>query len=265
LSVAACDNTIEPLVDGSEGAVFLYGFLDSSADSQFVRLDGARTSAFGAGPDLSTVQVTSMDDAGTGIDWAYQGTELEDGTTGHTFLGLFRPVQSGRYVLTARSVDGDITTATVTVPSHPAIRPDLPRGDTLQLVQKIRFPGLTRDPLRVLVRYEVQAPESDEPVSIAIDYGSNGTLGPAGWDFDVFLRRDHPTVMFQIDRDIGDRDVALVSIGLRAELLSPEWDDPEQAPNITGGRGFFGAVGRYDVGWTLDPDAVRNIGFVDGQ
>ncbi len=265
LFLAACDNSIQPLVDGSEGTVFLYGYLDSAADSQFVRLDGARIAAFGDAPDLSTVRLSSTDDSGQIVDWIYQGSALEDGSTGHNFLGLFRPVEGGRYVLEARSTAGQVTVASVTIPARPSIMPDPPRGDTLQLVQKIRLSGLARSPLRVLVQYEVQAPESQEAVSISVDYGANGTLSADGWDFDVFLKRDHPTVMVQIDRGIGDRDVALLSIGVRAELLSAEWDDPDAALNITGGRGFFGAVGRYDLGWTLEPAAVQTIGFVDGQ
>lgn len=265
VSLGACDNSIQPLVEGSEGTLFLYGYLDSAADSQYVRLDGARISAFAPGPDLSTVSISSTDDSGEVVDWLYQGSELENGETGHTFLGLFRPVPGRRYELEARSAEGQVTSASVIVPDRPTIRPDLPRGDTLNLVQKIRLPGLARPPLRVLVQYEVQTPESSEPVSVSIDYGSMGTLGPAGWDFDVFLMRDQPVVLVQIDRDVRDRDVTLVSLGVRAELLSAEWDDPDEALNITGGRGFFGAIGRYDLGWTLDSASVETIGFLDGQ
>ena len=263
--LSACDNSIQPLVDGSEGTVFMYGYLDSAADSQFVRLDGARASAFGAAPDLSSVLVSSTDDAGERVDWIYQGAVLEDGSVGHNFLGLLRPVEGRGYVLEARSPEGQVTAASVTIPVRPAVTPDRPRGDALQLVQKVRLQGLARSPLRVLVRYEVQAPESPESVSVSLDYGAAGTLSDAGWDFNVFLKRDYPTVMVQINRSIDDTDVALVSIGVRAELLSPEWDNPDEGLNITGGRGFFGAIGRYDLSWKLDSAAVETIGFVDGQ
>ncbi|MFT4603308.1 MAG: hypothetical protein ACI9W4_000021 [Rhodothermales bacterium] len=265
LALAACDNSIQPMVEGSEGTLFIYGFLDSAADSQFVRLDGVRIAALGDRPDLSTVRLSSTDDSGETVDWIYQGATFEDGSTGHNFLGLFRPVEGGRYALQARSTDGRVTEASTTIPVRPPISPDPPRGDTLQIVQKIRLSGLERSPLRVIVQYEVQAPESPEAVSVSVDYGDRGSLSADGWDFDVFLKRDHPTVMAGIARNVRDRDVALLSIGVRAELLSAEWDEPHTARNITGGRGFFGAVGRYDLGWTLEPAVVATIGFVDGQ
>jgi hypothetical protein len=124
---------------------------------------------------------------------------------------------------------------------------------------------LSLDPLRLTLLYAVREPEATQAEQVTVDYGTGGVRTPQGWAFDVFLARDQSVVMFDLGRSAADRDVALESIGVRAELLSPEWAEPRTSDNISSGKGFFGAIGRYDLHWPLPTGAVLTMGFLDGQ
>ena len=265
LALAGCDNTLQPLVDGAENNFSLYGYLDTAADTQFVRLDPVRISSVGGRMSLADASVTSVDDQGNRQDWHHTEVTLDDGSVGDLFYSIFRPLPGARYELTATSATGASTRAVVDVPMPPAIDPLPPRGDTLSLMQNVRIVGLDRTPLRLTVLYDVQLPERPGPSVVEVDYGQGNGRTSGGWAFDVFLARDQGTVLFSLDRDVDDRDVALRKIAVRTELLSPEWDEPTAARNLSSGRGFFGAIGRYEITWMLSPSVVDMLGFVNAQ
>ncbi|NNE69842.1 MAG: DUF4249 family protein [Rhodothermales bacterium] len=266
LSLWGCDNTIVPLVPGSEGHLYVYGYFDTAADTQYVRLDAVRTSALGERERLADLEVVSFDGSGAATAWSHTTVQLDDGRDGDVYMAPFRPRAGETYTLTASQSDGTASTeAVVTMPGLPTLEPQRPRGDTLTLFQTVRVAGLERDPLRLTVLYDVQGFGADEPIQFPVDYGATGSLTPGGWDLDVFLKRDHTTVVAHVNPDGSARDITLLSIGMRTELLSPEWDDPDNVQNITGGRGFLGAIGRYELTWRLESAAVETLGFLDGQ
>lgn len=261
-----CDNTIVPLVPGSEGELFIFGYLDTATDTQYVRIDAVRAAAVGPRVALDDIRVISTDEQGIQTGWNYVSVELDDGQAGDVYMGLFRPKAGERYTLNASRPDGSASTmAHVTMPALPVLQPQRPRGNELTLFQTVRVTGVQRDPLRLTVLYEVLGFGSDVPLRFPVDYGATGRLLGNDWDLDVFLKRDQTSVVAQVNRDGSNREVALLSIGLRTELLSPEWDDPTTAENVSGGRGFLGGIGRYELTWLLESDAVETIGFVDAQ
>lgn len=264
--LVGCDNTIVPLVPGSEGELFVYGYLDTAADTQYVRIDAVRAAAVGPRASLDDIRVMSTDQQGAETIWKHVSVELDDGQIGDVYMGLFRPQAGERYTLSASRPDGSAsTTAQVTMPARPVLQPQRPRGNELTLFQTVRVTGVQRDPLRLTVLYEVLGFGSDVPLQFPVDYGATGRLQGNDWDLDVFLKRDQTSVVAQVNRDGSNREVALLSIGLRTELLTPEWDDPSAADNISNGRGFLGGIGRYELIWRLEATAVETIGFVDGQ
>ena len=45
------------------------------------------------------------------------------------------------------------------------------------------------------------------------------------------------------------------------EQLSAEWQNPELSVNIENGFGFFGAIARYTLSWTLDEADLKRLGY----
>ena len=265
VALAGCDNTIQPLVEGADGNFSLYGYLDTAADTQFVRLDPVRISSVASRSSLAGARVESVDDLGNTQLWEHQTVMLEDGSAGDVFFSVFRPRPGGRYSLTATAESGQKTRAVVDIPDSPMLDPMPPRGDTLSLLQTVRIVGVERTPLRLTVLYDVQLPENAAPSLVEVDYGQGNGPASGGWQFDVFLARDQATVLVSLNRDVTDNDVELRAVSVRTELLSPEWEEPQSSRNISTGRGFFGAIGRYEVTWMLPPSVVGMLGFVDAQ
>lgn len=266
LALSACDNSVQPLVEGAEGQFSVFGHLDSAADTQFVRLEPVLIAPGAPRPSLNRTLVITTDDQGQEQEWTYRAQTLEDGTIGDVWFSEFRPIPGHTYLLEALSAEGVSVTARASIPQAPRLAPGLPRGDTLTLMQNVRLLGQDLDPLRLTVLYDVRLPDEEFPSRVPVDYGKGNGPSGEGWGLDVFLRRDQATVLASLNRAVTDRGVTLVQIGVRAELLSPEWSSPAPLPaNISNGRGFFGAIGRYDLTWSLTSDAVERMGFLDGQ
>jgi hypothetical protein len=64
--LAACDNAIQPLVEGAQTEFSVSGYLDTAADTQFVRLESVRPTGVSDRPPLEDVIVRSTDGSG---DW----------------------------------------------------------------------------------------------------------------------------------------------------------------------------------------------------
>ncbi|MFT5141621.1 MAG: hypothetical protein ACI84D_000227 [Thalassolituus oleivorans] len=252
-------------MDGAETRFSVYGYLDTAADTQFVRLESVRQTGVGARPSLEDVIVRSTDGSGEWRLWEHRAITLDDGARGDLFFGVFRPEANQHYQVEAEASNGDVTRATVSTPPIPEIVPGPPLGNAISLTQHIEVSGLTLDPLRLTLLYAVREPDASQAEQVIVDYGTGGIRIPQGWAFDVFLTRDHSAVLVGLGRNAADRDVALESIGVRTDILSPEWAHPRTSDNITSGRGFFGAIGRYELYWVLETDAVLTMGFVDGQ
>ena len=264
-ALLGCDNTIQPLVEGSEEGFTLYGYLDTRADTQYVRLDPVQTSVLAGRRTLEDVLVVSTADDDDPVVWTYRRMPLEDGSLGEFYYAVFTPEAGRRYRLRAETGSGAVTEAVVTIPEPPVVNPRPARGDTAHLVQSVEILGVQQNPHRLVVVYEVRPPGEEVPVKVSVDYGQGNNRVTGGWAFDVFLVRDKATVLVSLNRNPQDRNVALVSIGVHARLLSPEWEQPDEAANITTGRGFFGALAEYDLRWDLPTSVVETMGFVDGQ
>jgi hypothetical protein len=265
LCALGCDNSINPISEAAEGVFAVYGYLDTAADTQFVRIEGLRDSAFGTDDSVDGVEVTSTGGSEGIRLWQESPVSLDGGGIGHVYFSVF-PAEPGKeYALRVGPPNGPATEARVRMPPIPRLSTDPPQGDSLSLVQSIGVLGVDREPLKLTVLYEVRGPSDAEPTRIPIDYGKGGTATARGWEFDVFLSRDRSSVMAALQRDQADRDVEMVSLQVFAELRSPEWDDEGDPSNITSGLGFFGAVGRFNLGWQLSPEFVSVLGYVDAQ
>jgi hypothetical protein len=267
LGLAACDNAVEPLLDEPEAFFALHGFLDTAADTQFVRVEPLRASILGdSDAPLDAVVTSTHLQTGATTTWRDSLVTLDDGRTGHLFFARFRPLAGGDYRLTVLRPDGRASEATTHVPEVPAVRPAPPVGDAFRLMQRVTLEGLTR-PVRDLdVHYLVSSTLTDSLRTLTIAYGDAGRPGAQGWDVDLFLARDLRTIRRRfVFANENDTTLTFFGLSMSFDLPSVEWLTPDAPANIVHGHGFFGAVGRHTVTWRLDAEAVRTMGFVDQQ
>ncbi len=265
LVLAGCDNEITPLLVEPTAFFAVHGFLDSAADTQFVRVEALRGTVFTAGAPLDATVTSTHAQSGTTVTWRDSLVTLDDGGTGHLFYALFHPEAGGRYHLDVRRADGRGTRATTELPPVPTLRIDAPQGDSTSLSQQITLEGLFEPFNDLRLRYRVSPTGNQAARTLSIRYGQTGRRGPLGWDVQVFLTRDLQLVRRLIDSEFSDTTAGFFGVGVEVELPSKEWKMPDASPNIEQGQGFFGAIGRYVVEWHLDQNAVHTMGFQDLQ
>lgn len=261
--LAACDNTIDPILEASGGDYAIYGFLDTAADTQFVRVETLRATAEQALVISDTARVISRSEGTEEVHWNPTLRTLEDGSRSLLYYSLMVPLPGREYELEVQGPGGS-TIASVTVPPVPSLTTFPPTGDSATLKQVLRIENINR-PLRLTMRYEVVEPEDSDTSLVTIDYGRGGNAESGDWLTDVFLARDQITTLVRLGRRVVDGEVGLVSIGIQADVLSPEWALPVGGGNISSGLGFFGAIGRYRLHWILESRYVGLMGFVDAQ
>lgn len=259
---AACDNTVDLTAENDDLLFAVYGFLDSAADTQFVRVEPVRAAA-DAGPVPLAAEVTSREEA-TGVRTVWQDSlvQLDDGSTGTLYFALLRVHPGERHRLVVQRPDGAAMRAVTQVPpAVPLAVEAVTTEGAARDVQRVTWEGLTRRPHRVSMHYEVAPPEGEDTVVVAIPYEQRGDPVPGGWQFTVLLSRDRETVLRQLDRSGQDSSLVLVRLRMAIDLRSDEWPPTMTPDNVERGTGFFGAVGRIDASWTLDAAATVRIGF----
>ncbi len=261
--LGACDNMLVPLAPGGGVYFSVSGFLDTAADTQFVRVGALRLSGLRGVDTMDgvTVQTRALDSGETHV-WQDSLVRLDDGTTGHLFFAPFHPQAGQTYTLTVEAPQNRRTEATTRIPARPLLETDVPENDSIEVTQGIRFVGVTDAPWDLQVVYRVRLSSSPQERQVSIGYG--GRRQGEGWFEEVRLLRDQRLVLGRLNRPTSDTTVQLVEIGAAIELTSPEWER-DDGINFRNGVGFFGAIGRYYLSWRLDPRTVEAIGFIDRQ
>lgn len=261
-----CANQIEPVAEGDQFFV-IQGFLDADADTQFVRVEPTRTQLEQRAdrPLAATVTTTDLM-TGQTVTWRDSLVALDDGGTGHLFIGLFRPQAAHTYRFVVTRPDGGTTEAQTTVPAPPGLRTFAPDTTFLgQWLQDVALQGLARPPFRTNVYYRwgtVTPSDSVEalPEQI-IPYRGSGQFNGDEWIIEVRLTRD----LFQVQ---GSNRLAFLGVRMEVQLLSPDWPREGEAlvfSNVENGLGFLGAKGRYFVSWRVDETVLMQLGYVDRQ
>ena len=263
LLLAACDNTLDPFVPGTLAEPFyVYGFLDTAADTQFVRVEPIRRTTERPGTLPEGVTVTT-EEAESGVQAAWQDSlvRLDDGSLGFLYYST-APVQGGRtYVLTIRGPDAAASRAATSVPPRPEGQVDSVEVIGLTIQQRVIWKGLQEAPAEAEALYRVAPAAGMAPIEVAVPYDQRGELAEEGWALSLFLRSD----LFEVRQALGltedDTNAILCAVGLRVRRHSTEWALPADQTTVTNGRGFFGSVGTYTVIWEPEPRALRLLGF----
>ena len=264
--VSACDNSISPLADDAERIFAIHGYLDSEADTHYVRVSALRETVLAEDPPLEGVVVQSREAASEDVvGWSLVPEDPGGGVPGRLFAGAFDPRSGAEYVLEVLR-DGEVlASATTVVPDDPILVPGPPGGDSLQYRQAVVIDGINEKPLTLKMRYEVFAPDADSAETVLLDYDQAGELAGTGWQFHVFLRQDQVSLRRRLGVPDEGPALGLRRIGAVFTIPSAEFDNPDEPTNLENAHGFFGSIGRHELSWTLTPEAVAFIGYVDKQ
>lgn len=266
LIVGGCENTVTTFVeDEMARPFFVYGYLDSGADTQFVRvapiaptLEASTTEQLDA--QVRTTSLTS----GDVVAWTDSLVILDDGSAGHLFYGLFRPEPGASYRLEVARSDGASTTATTRVPAHPEVRVDPVRTSGTVLIQDVTWDGISAPPFEALVRYHVSRYDETMPTLIRRSYLNSGHQERSSWTTSIQLSRDRDLVAQALGTAASDPPPALYRIEMLVSFGDDAWYRPD-AVQVVNGTGFFGSVGRFSVAWALPDEVVSALELTNRQ
>ncbi len=266
IAPAGCDSAIDPISERADLVFAIHGFLDSASDSQFVRVSALRPTILADAPSLEKVSVNSVDVASGGVVfWSDSLVLLDDGSIGHLFHSEWSPIPGHEYRLEVRREDAVAATATTLIPLETDIRTLPATGDTLVYVQDVIFRGLREAPQELVMKYGIGVDGTSDTDEVDIWYGSQGMLGPEGWHFEVYLKRDQQVILQKLGLPSDYRAAVLHSIGVQVTLSSAEWKQQDAPTNLVNAHGFFGSIGRFTLNWSLDREEVGVMGFLDMQ
>ncbi len=286
LLLAACDGVEVFPFRETDNYYSVYGYLDTFADSQFVRVVPLRTRLERAqsptdAPFASIdARVTSFDlTSGDSLVWTWALVRFDDGTYGHLFGARLSPLFPGRtYRLEVRRSDGKTTRAETTVPLKPRWHLGPPQQHEGGLGQTVRLEGVPNRPDDIGVTYTVGPPGSIRPPRVRIPYGRSGRLQDGAWTLDVLLSRDAEAVRDSLAQRLGPDfafgPLVLFAVTMTTATLDAAWDPPGGVfdpallmlpgtfSNVQNGFGFFGSIGRFSEEWRLDPATIEALGFL---
>jgi hypothetical protein len=264
VSCFGCDNAVDPFADADGSSPFyVFGYLDTAADTQFVRVEPIRQTHDPAGGIPPAAVRTMASTSGDAVVWQDSAVTLTDGTPGHLYFALFRPSPGETYALAVNRADGAQTTAATEVPVAPPARVDTARVITNEVVQRITWAGLLAEPDVVELVYRVSH-GSGTVVEIAVDYTGRGEITDEGLVIEARLSGDREHVGQVLGEAPAGLPPILHDIAMRITILSPEWASPD-AMHVANGRGFWGAVGRFQVTWDVPPHHLARLMYRSGQ
>jgi hypothetical protein len=257
--LSACSDAFDPFVE-SDQTFALYGFLDARRDTQFVRVEAITERAEAGSTVEARVTSTDLVTAETTV-WQDSLVRLDDGTEGTVFLAPFRPEPGRTYRITAARPDRPeaASEAVVTLPAEPPLTIAEPEVIAAEFVAQRLTIGSGAEPEDVRVTYTVRHVGADEPARFSFGYNATPARGN-GYEVVVALRRDADEIRSILGIEPDDvGSVALVGLEVAYGIVA------EGQTGVTGGVGRFGSAAAFSSMWTLAPEFVEAIGFVDAQ
>lgn len=266
--LSACDNTVDPFSPTGSQPFAVFGYLDTAADTQFIRVTDVRrdpaaalTAATIVEPDERPRVTTTDVDTGNRIIWRDSLITLDDGAPGLLYFAPFSPRPGVTYRLEITDDASSTTRGFTTIPTSEIIHVEPPRRDGFGDLHQEIFWRDVGAPTGLALQYRVRTLPTRTESTVTIPYTDLGASSTTGWRVDVRLERDRFLVRRRLEEAVGDTVLVLLSIGMTLDVPSIEWVDAEEASNIENGTGFFASVGRFFETWPLDSTAVRRLGY----
>jgi hypothetical protein len=283
LSVAfvsfGCDEAFEPLAP-NDAAFSLYGYLDSDASHQVVRVVPLRNRLQRAYTEADLTFNTTTTGPDGLVRWLNNLYELPNQERALGSTASFRPCSGQSYQIvvedpsTGRRAEATTTLPTA-IPAENLLFDTIYQRDLLW-VQNLFLDKVT-EPHFMEAIYTVRNRSSFAVDSVAISYQGNRSgrlVQNRGTEYVLLLQQDADSVYKALGMRVGNRQLELLRIQMRMSSLSKEWytpggiRDPEvlAAPgvwsNVSYGLGFFGSItrSRRNVP-TLPAEVVAGSGF----
>ena len=289
LATAGCEESVDAIT-GTEIPFTIWGFLDSAADTQYVRVFEVADQLIPDRDAKIDARVFSTNrTTGQRREWMYERVHFDSLITGHFFRAPFRPQHEDRYLLEVVRSDGETASAEVTVP--PAANFTLETGESSVTIP-VFIEGNVPNLIGLRVTYHAinvpppQAWPQGTPVAAAVQlpvivsYDDRVERIPGGWRFTIDMDRDFEIVRraYQINCLITDPEESAPDVWLRKMEFSGLIADSAWAPpggvfdanvlsvpgtfsNVKNGYGFFGAgegIGRV---WTPVTETSLQAGY----
>lgn len=259
--VLGCDESLDPFENERGDRFAVHGYLDTSVDTQIVRVEAFRPAILSPEPDLSDLIVTTqVEPQGEVVQWTPDSVELLNGSEVTVFTASFRPIPGATYHLNVHRPGREGTRAVTHVPTQPGFVV----ADPVNLIQTVFLSDLPRTPDLLAVKYDVIVPEDNEKQSVQVVYQDDSSQSNLSGRVDVRLQIDQAIVEGRLFRSDTDDPLTLERIGLVVRLPSKEFERGG-SDNVTAGEGFFGSVAEFDLAWVLETNVVLEMGFEDGQ
>ncbi len=278
LFVMGCEESVNPFVE-EDRFYTVFGYLDTAADQQFVRVIPLRTDFADLGNTTIDATVTTLEvESGQSLVWQDSLVTYDDGSIGHVFHAPFRPIPGWTYDLTISRSDGIQSSASTTIPLITGVELDEPTISLAAVFQKIRWSNIDFQPFRVEVWYRFLNSSPSLPfLNAVLPYGNvddkyGQVIQGDKWEVLVRLTDDKEDVT----RALGLSDNSepfLMSVGMRLTMTDESWRPPDGVfdrevlvqpgtlSNVNNGFGFFGSLNQYSHEWTLSPEITALIGY----
>lgn len=262
LILGACDNAVDPFSPRGSQDFAVFGFLDTAADTQYVRVarvqhDAAMLEDVELRPMVSTTNLAN----GVRTAWEDSAVVLEDGSRGLLHFAAFSALPGVTYRIEISDDPASSTRGFTTVPVTELVQVGMPRRDAFDALQQEIVWRDVGPPAEVALHYRVRALPTRTESTVTVPYVDVGSSSTVGWRVNVMLHRDFGTVRRRVQAAVGDTALVLLDVGMSFDVPSIEWMDVDEASNIDNGTGFFASVGRFFGNWSLDSTTVRAIGY----
>lgn len=253
--LTGCDNTIDPYTSSAGEQYAVYGYLDSEADTQFVRVVPVIDATGFDYQESLGVQVELLDlRSGELIRLQDSSVALGIDRRAYIYYTAQKPSAGSEYRLDVFSPQRDTTSVFTKMPGVDQVDMQNPEPNiTGQLIQRVAWTAVSsvRD---VRVHYQVRTTSDVEVVSRS--YSSPTQARP----YVTIIELDRDS-RFVFDELFPNRDdstgVALLGVSISAELRSPEWASADEH-----GTTFFGSVGRVEKTWILPDSVITRLGYI---
>ena len=279
-----CEESIAPFLETNRYFT-IYGYLDTGADVQYVRVEPLRRliDPPPPGPIDAEVSITELE-TGQVITWTDSLVTFDNDIYGHVYYANFTPVHNYTYRLDVRRSDGATTSATTTVPPNVEALINDPFSQTAggfsRYGQRILWPTVDFKPFSVQVWYRFGRNRPNQPFrDIFLPYTDEdiGALQDGLWNIVLDLSEDR-RMLFEsagIDPEQSGAEfpLTLYSIGVQVASTDGQWRPPNGIfdaeiliqpgvlSNVEDGFGFFGSVAQLKTEWTFTPDWYQRLGY----
>jgi len=260
--LAGCETSVDVFDTDVDRQFAVHGYLDTAADTQFVRVQALRRASAGENDPLDGVAVRVVQSGAVWERLEYQDTE---GDTVYAFRAAFHPEPGARHDLVVERNGVQGAFGTTVVPPLPTVSTEEGVGNTTYFTKDVTFAGLGFLRARVVIWYDVIDPDTERPVTIGIPYAMPGPAAGDEREITLRLTQDRAEILRQLGLTITYPSVKLLGTGAIVEVESVEWGSSDPDPGMLDGNGFFASLGRYRLGWTLTGQEVLSMGLVNAQ